>query len=242
MDITRPRTALVTGASAGLGLALARTLAADGWRLVITARGRAALATAQAQLALRTPTTMVVGDVADPAHREAVADAVAETVGEAGHLDLVVNNASDLGPSPLPHLLDLDPDRLTSLLATNAVAPLALVQAVRPWLAEAAAVVNVTSDAAHGAWAGWGGYGASKAALEQLTAVLGVEQPGWRVWAVDPGDLRTAMHQAAFPGEDISDRPLPDDVAPLIRTLLERRPPSGRMVLDDLRATAGVRA
>lgn len=226
------RTALVTGASKGLGLALADALADDGWQLVITARHRPALAAAQAQLVGRTPTRMVVGDVADPAHRRTVAAEVARL----GGLDLLVNNASDLGPSPLPALADIDPERLLALYDTNVVAPVALLQATRELLRPGAVVVNVTSDAASGPWPGWGPYGSAKAALDQVSNVLAVEHPDLHIYAVDPGDMRTDMHQAAFPGEDISDRPLPATVVPALRHLLATRPPSGHVRAAELQA------
>ena len=163
--------------------------------------------------------TAVAGDVADPRHRAALAEAVGP------RLDLLVNNASDLGPSPLPPLADLPPDELLRVLAVNTVAPLALVQAVLPALRGAGGrVVNISSDAAVEAYEGWGGYGASKAALDQLTAVLAVEHPELRVYAVDPGDMATDMHQAAFPGEDISDRPAPETVVPAPAGAGGRRP------------------
>jgi NAD(P)-dependent dehydrogenase (short-subunit alcohol dehydrogenase family) len=229
-----PSTALITGASRGLGRALATELGRRGWRLVVDARDAERLAATVAGLADPGLVTAVPGDVADPAHRAALADAVGN------RLDLLVNNASDLGPSPLPRLADLDPDRFQALLAVNTVAPLALLQAVLPALTAARGrVLDISSDAAVEAYEGWGGYGASKAALDQLTAVLAVEQPGLRVYAVDPGDMRTDMHQAAFPGEDISDRPSPEDVVPALLALVDGDLPSGRYRAVDL-APAGV--
>ncbi len=223
-------TALITGASRGLGLALATSLAERGWTLVLDARGAEALTTVAEDLAGRTRVYVTPGDVGDPAHRAALVG----TVAEVGPLDLLVNNASALGPSPLPALVDLDPDVFRHQLATNTVAPLALFQAVRPHLAADAVVVNLSSDAAVEAYPGWGGYGATKAALDHLSAVLGVEHPELRVYAVDPGDMRTSMHQAAFPDEDISDRPLPESVVPGVLALLDRRPASGRVRAADL--------
>ncbi|HEY5853473.1 MAG TPA: SDR family oxidoreductase [Aldersonia sp.] len=227
------KTALVTGASAGLGRALSRELVRRGWRVIGTARRADRLREVAGIVALP-------GDVADPAHRTEIAAAVREL----GRLDLLVNNASRLGPSPLPRLADLDPAELARIQQTNVVAPLALVQALLPWLREAGGVVlNVSSDAAVAAYEGWGGYGSSKAALDQLSAVLGVELPDMRVYAVDPGDMRTEMHQAAFPGEDISDRPEPETVVPALLTLVEGRPPSGRYLASEIRtAQVGVSA
>ena len=211
-------TAIVTGASRGLGLALCRALAERGWRLVVDAREAAALQEAAAEL----PAAVAVpGDVADPAHRAALVDA-------AGSVDLLVNNASALGPSPLPALAELEPAAFEDVLRVNAVAPLALIQLALPRMRPGACIVNVSSDAAVEPYAGWGGYGASKAALEQLTAVLAAEHPGLRVYAVDPGDMRTRMHQDAFPGEDISDRPPPEASVPGVLALIEGELPSGR--------------
>jgi NAD(P)-dependent dehydrogenase (short-subunit alcohol dehydrogenase family) len=220
-----PSTALITGASRGLGRALAAELTRRGWRVVVDARDAARLAESAAELG---PVTAVPGDVADAAHRRALAEAVGD------RLDLLVNNASDLGPSPLPRLADLDPDRFQALLAVNTVAPLALLQAVLPALTAAGGrVLDISSDAAVEAYEGWGGYGASKAALDQLTAVLAVEHPDLRVYAVDPGDMRTEMHQAAFPGEDISDRPDPETVVPALLRLIAEDFPSGRYRATD---------
>jgi NAD(P)-dependent dehydrogenase (short-subunit alcohol dehydrogenase family) len=172
----------------------------------------------------------VPGDVADPVHRAELATAVAR----AGRLDLIVNNASTLGPSPLPGLDRYPVDALEEVFRTNTLAPLALTQALLPYLAPGGTVVNVTSDAAVEAYEGWGGYGASKAALDQISAVLGAEHPEIRVYAFDPGDMRTAMHQEAYPGEDISDRPEPETVVPGLLRLLEDAPPSGRYRASDL--------
>ncbi|MGH8874318.1 MAG: SDR family NAD(P)-dependent oxidoreductase [Acidimicrobiia bacterium] len=214
------QTALITGASRGLGRALAYELSRQGWRLILDARGAEALAAAARHFP--SPVTVVPGDISDREHRAELARAV-EGV---GRLDLLINNASSLGPSPLPRLHQLDPDELERILAVNTVAPLALFQAVQEALVEASGIViNVSSDAAVEAYPGWGGYGASKAALDQLSAVLAAEHPELRVYAFDPGDMRTAMHQAAFPGEDISDRPEPETVVPAILGLLATRPP-----------------
>lgn len=217
-------TALITGASRGLGLALARALAARGWTLLIDARDAAALAAAAQELAAHTRVVAVAGDVADPAHRAALAEAAREL----GGLDAVVNNASTLGPSPRPELLELPVEAFAATLAVNVVAPLALLQAVRAQLGPGARVLNITSDAAVEPYAGWGGYGASKAALEQLGAILAAERPDWRVYSVDPGDMNTQMQQEAFPGEDISDRPPPEAGVPGLLALLGEDHPSGR--------------
>jgi NAD(P)-dependent dehydrogenase (short-subunit alcohol dehydrogenase family) len=215
-------TALVTGASRGLGLALARALAQRGWRLVIDARGAEELEAARAELAALTDVVAVAGDVADPAHRRALIDAAGPS------LDVLVNNASLLGPSPQPALADYPLDVLEQVYRVNVHAPLALVQLALPLLAAGARIVNVTSDAAAEPYEGWGGYGSSKAALEQLTAILGAEHPSLRVYAVDPGDMNTRMHQEAFPGEDISDRPPPEESVPGLLSLIDGDAPSGR--------------
>jgi len=217
------RTALVTGASQGLGRALATALNDRGWRLVVDARDADRLAATVARLPRPMLVTGVPGDVADPAHRAALAAAAGN------RLDLLVNNASALGPSPLPRLADLRADELERILRTNTVAPLALVQLLLPALRRASGrVLNISSDAAVEAYSGWGGYGASKAALDQLSAVLGVEHPELRVYAVDPGDMATAMQQAAFPGEDISDRAAPESVVPSLLVLVHGDLASGR--------------
>ncbi len=225
-DPISERTALITGASRGLGLALARGLAAHGWNLILTARDADRLRTARDELATRTHVAAIAGDVIDPAHRHALAVLAR---GHAG-LDAVINNAGALGPSPQPDLLDYPLDILRTVLETNVIAPLGVLQAVRAELKPHARVINVTSDAAVTPYAGWGGYSASKAALEQLSAVLAVEHPSIRVYCVDPGDLRTDMQQAAFPGADISDRPLPAIRVPAFIALLDGDLPSGRYV------------
>ncbi len=223
--------AVITGGSRGFGLALARALAERGWRLVLDARGTAELETAAAELAGRTEVVAVAGDVADAAHRRALVEA-AERL---GGLDLLVNNASALGPSPQPSLDRYPLDVLGRVYATNVVAPLGLVQLALPLLRSSGGrVVNLTSDAAVEAFEGWGGYGSSKAALEQLSHVLAAEEPEVRVWWVDPGDMRTRMHQEAFPAEDISDRPPPEDSVPAVLRLLDDDLPSGRYRAQDL--------
>ena len=216
--------AIITGGSRGLGRALAEDLARDGWDVVVDARHLPTL-----------PSGLhgIEGDVSDPQHRAALVDAARAL----GGLDLLVNNASVLGASPLPHLADHDVDALTEVYRVNVVAPLALTQLALPLLrASHGAVVNITSDAAVEAYEGWGGYGSSKAALEQLSNVLAVEEPEIRVWAFDPGDMRTQMHQDAFPGEDISDRPDPGTVVPALRRMLAELPPSGRVRAADVLA------
>lgn len=218
------RTALITGASRGLGLALARRLARDGWSLIIDARGAPALEDARTGMADLTTVIAIPGDVTDAEHRRALASAAREL----GGLDAVVNNASILGPSPQPRLLDYPLDVLEEVYRANAIAPLAVLQALRDELKPGARVVNVTSDAAREPYEGWGGYGSAKAALEQLSAILAAENPELRVYSVDPGDMRTQMHQQAFPDEDISDRPLPEESVPGLVELLEGGLPSGR--------------
>jgi NAD(P)-dependent dehydrogenase (short-subunit alcohol dehydrogenase family) len=228
------RTALVTGASRGLGFALANTLSHQGWRLVVDGRDAARLTAAVAQLSHSQLVTAIAGDVAQPAHRAALAAAVGE------RLDLLVNNASDLGPTPLPRLTDLDPAHLERLLAVNAIAPLALVQAALPALLGARGrIVNLSSDAAVEAYEGWGGYGASKAALDQLTAVLALEHPGLRAYAVDPGDMATDMHRAAAPDE--TGLPAPETVVPALLVLIEGSLPSGRYRAADLVPAEAIR-
>jgi NAD(P)-dependent dehydrogenase (short-subunit alcohol dehydrogenase family) len=217
--------ALITGASQGLGRALAEALSAQGWRLVIDARHADRLDAAAAVLRSSSDVVAVAGDVADPAHR---AELVAE-VDRFGRLDVLVNNASTLGASPLPPLDSIDLDVLRTTYEVNVVAPLALVQPLLPFLtASKGTIVNITSDAAVEPYEGWGGYGSSKAALEHLSAILAAEHPELRVRWVDPGDMRTEMHQDAFPGEDISDRPLPESVVPQLLALLGSDEPSGR--------------
>jgi NAD(P)-dependent dehydrogenase (short-subunit alcohol dehydrogenase family) len=227
----RDRVAIVTGASRGLGLALARELAAAGWRLVIDARGRQELERAARELAEVGDVRALAGDVSDPGHRSALVDAAGDRI------DLLVNNASILGPSPQPQLDAYPLAEMEAVLRVNVLAPLALIQLALPRMAKGA-IVNLTSDAAVEPYAGWGGYGSSKAALEQLTAILGAEHPEVRVYAVDPGDMRTRMHQEAFPGQDISDRPLPERSVPGLLCLIEQAPPSGRYRARDLAEVA----
>jgi NAD(P)-dependent dehydrogenase (short-subunit alcohol dehydrogenase family) len=221
-------TAIITGASRGLGLALARALAAGGWRLVVDARGSVELELAARELGRLGEVVALAGDVADPAHRRALIDAAGDQI------DLLVNNASVLGPSPQPALSDYPPKELERVHRINVVAPLALIQLALPRLAPDGRIINITSDAAVEPYPGWGGYGASKAALEQLTAVLAAEHPQRRIYAVDPGDMNTRLHQEAFPGEDISDRPPPEESVPGLLALITGELPSGRYKAADL--------
>lgn len=224
--------ALITGASRGLGRAAARALAARGWSLVTDARRADDLTRAMAGL---TDVAAVPGDVTDPDHRARLAAAA----GRAGRLDLLVNNASRLGPSPQPALRGYPLGELSRVYETNVFAPLALIQLLAgPLTAASGVIVNISSDAAVEHYPTWGGYGSSKAALDQLTAILAAEEPSLRCYAFDPGDMRTDMHQQAFPGEDISDRPEPDTVVPALLRLLSSRPPSGRYRASDLATPA----
>ncbi|MGZ4763586.1 MAG: SDR family NAD(P)-dependent oxidoreductase [Ilumatobacteraceae bacterium] len=228
------KAALITGGSRGLGLAFASSLVEDGWNVVIDGRDEAVLGEAARSLRAKSSggsVLAIAGDVADLQHRAMLFDAVAAL----GRLDLLVNNASVLGPSPQPTLAEYPLDVLEQVLAVNLIAPLAMVQAALPLLrAHGGTVIDITSDAAVEGYAGWGGYGSSKAALEQMSNVLATEEPTVRVYWFDPGDMRTSMHQAAFPGEDISDRPLPETVVPALRRLLRTAPPSGRFRAADL--------
>ncbi|MCW2601385.1 MAG: short-chain dehydrogenase/reductase [Frankiales bacterium] len=217
--------ALITGASRGLGLALGRALAGEGWSLVLDARHDQDLRRAAPAEAVVIP-----GDVTDPEHRQQLLEAVAAH----GRLDLLVNNASYLGPSPQPLLRQYPLAELRRVYEVDVFAPLALVQLLLPLLRHGT-IVNVSSDAGTEAYAGWGGYGSAKAALDQLTAVLALEQPQLRVLAFDPGDMRTQMQREAFPGEDISDRPLPETVVPAMLALLDLS--SGRYRASELLPT-----
>jgi NAD(P)-dependent dehydrogenase (short-subunit alcohol dehydrogenase family) len=226
------KTALVTGASRGLGRALARQLAHSGWHLILDARGQEALQKAEQELASLTQVIAIHGDVTDAEHLKQLAQAAEQ----AGGLNLAINNASILGPSPQPSLLEYPLAVLEQVYRTNVIAPLALLQSLQPYLKSDFRVLNITSDAGVEAYEGWGGYGSSKAALEQLSNILAAENPNWRVYWVDPGDMRTQMHQEAFPGEDISDRPLPEEVIPGFLPLLEGSLPSGRYAARKLLA------
>jgi NAD(P)-dependent dehydrogenase (short-subunit alcohol dehydrogenase family) len=224
MTIHTTQTALITGASRGLGLALARQLAQHHWTLILDARGTQALEAVREELASLTQVIAIPGDVNDENHRRALAEAASRV----GGLDVLVNNASLLGPSPQPNLLDYPLDILEHVYRTNVIAPLALIQQVQRVLKPDARILNITSDAGVEAYPGWGGYGSSKAALEQLSAILAAENSALHVYWIDPGDMRTQMHQEAFPGEDISDRPLPEESVPGLLELLTGEHPSGR--------------
>jgi len=231
------RTAIITGASRGLGLALARALAEENWALIIDARTAEALEGVREELSRRTRVVAIPGDVTGPKHRAAISVAARE----AGGVDALVNNASILGPSPQPDLLDYPLDALEEVYSANVISPLALIQAVRAELKQGARIINVTSDAAVEPYEGWGGYGSSKAALEQLSNILAAENPELRVYRVDPGDMRTQMHQEAFPDEDISDRPLPEESVPGFLELLTGDLPSGRYEARTLAASTATR-
>jgi NAD(P)-dependent dehydrogenase (short-subunit alcohol dehydrogenase family) len=228
-----PPVAVVTGGSFGLGRAIASALAGRGWSVVIDGR-RSDDLVAVAKAIGTDQMTAVIGDVADATHREALV-AAAQSLGP---VTLLINNASQLGPSPQPNLRDYPLDVLAEVYAVNVLAPVALSQHLLRALAEnRGAVINVSSDAAVEPYPGWGGYGGSKAALDQISAVLGVEETAVAVYAFDPGDMRTEMHQRAFPGEDISDRPEPETVVPAVMRLIDERPPSGRYRASDLTTT-----
>jgi len=222
--------AIITGSSRGLGLALARALAERQWALVIDARGGRELERAARELGRITEVVALAGDVADDWHRAALVDAAGEQV------DLLVNNASLLGPSPQPPLGRYPLDVLQRVYQVNVLAPVALTQLVLPRMPDGGTIINLSSDAAATPYAGWGGYGSSKAALDQLSAILAEEHPTLRIYSVDPGDMRTQMHQDAFPGEDISDRPPPEESIPGLLTLIERDLPSGRYRARELPA------
>lgn len=235
------KNALITGASRGLGRALARKLAEQAWGLVIDARNRKALDETRDELTGKSngsgvPNIIAIaGSVTSESHRKKLAAAAREL----GGLDAVINNASTLGPSPQPSLLDYPLEEFQRVYETNVFAPLALIQALRPVLKPDACIINVTSDAGVEPYGGWGGYGSSKAALEHLSAILAEENPGWRVYWVDPGDMRTQMQQEAFPDEDISDRPLPEESVPGLLALLDGSQPSGRYKARELETEAG---
>ncbi len=220
--------AIITGSSRGLGLALARALAERQWALVLDARGAADLERVARELGAITEVLALPGDVADDWHRGALVEAAGEKV------DLLVNNASLLGPSPQPPLGGYPLDILERVYRVNVLAPLALAQLALPRMADGGVIVNVSSDAAVEPYAGWGGYGSSKAALDQLSAVMAEEHPALRIYSVDPGDMRTRMHQDAFPGEDISDIPAPETSVPGLLSLIEGELPSGRYLAREL--------
>jgi NAD(P)-dependent dehydrogenase (short-subunit alcohol dehydrogenase family) len=219
------RNAIITGGSRGLGYAFAEQLAEAGWTVIIDGRTAASVRAAAERLGV----IGIPGDITDAAHRNELLAALPD-----GRLDLLVNNAGILGPSPLPHVAEFDVEALQAIFDVNVIAPLQLTQAALPLLrASGGIVADITSDAAVEGYPGWGGYGAGKAATEQLRNVLAAEEPDLTVWRIDPGDVRTEMHQLAFPGEDISDRPLPSAVAPGLISLLFERPGSGRYRLTD---------
>jgi NAD(P)-dependent dehydrogenase (short-subunit alcohol dehydrogenase family) len=221
--------AIITGASRGLGLALARALAQNEYSLVIDARRGADLEKVATELSQATEVAALPGDVADPAHRSALIAAAGERI------DVLVNNASVLGPSPQPALADYPLEAIERVYRVNVFAPLALIQLALPRLPDGGRILNITSDAAVEPYDGWGGYGSSKAALEQLTAILAAEHPSLKVYTVDPGDMRTRLHQDAFPGEDISDRPPPEESVPGLLELIMNDLPSGRYRAPELR-------
>jgi len=223
-------TAIVTGASRGLGFALTRALLRDGRRVVVDARSAIELDAAARELSEAGDLVAVRGNVTDAEHRHALVEAAG------ARIDVLVNNASVLGPSPQPALADYPLHALEQVYRVNVLAPLALAQLALPRMPAGARILNVTSDAAVEPYPGWGGYGSSKAALEQLTAILAAEQPQLRVYAVDPGDMRTRLQQAAFPGEDISDRPPPEESVPGLLALIGGELPSGRYRAAELGA------
>jgi NAD(P)-dependent dehydrogenase (short-subunit alcohol dehydrogenase family) len=225
--------ALITGASFGLGRAVAFELARRGWALTIDARHAEPLASTAQALSELTSVRAISGDVGDPEHREQLVAATAAV----GQLNLVINNASDLGGSPLPKLRDLEPAAYELVLHTNVVAPQQLIRAALPYLEPQAVIINVSSDAGVDHYETWGGYGSSKAALDHQTLTWAAEEPDFTWYSFDPGDMRTAMHQAAFPGEDISDRPEPETVAPIVVALISSGLPSGRYRAADLSVT-----
>lgn len=230
------KTALITGASKGLGLSLAEALAHNGWRLLINARNANELQKAKKRLASLTEVVAIAGDMQDEIHLSDLADTLKQ---QHWTLDLVVNNASALGISPMPPLLEHPVENLHQVFHTNMIAPISLLQKVKPFLNTRAAIINVSSDAGAEAYETWGAYGGSKAGLDHMTAILGKENPDYRFYAFDPGDMRTDMHQAAFPGEDISDRPLPaEEAVPAMIQLIEGAFPNGRYMTNLLKQPA----
>ncbi len=227
------KVAVITGASQGLGFALAGELDRHGWTLVLDARDAARLAESVEGLAHAHP---IAGDVTDAGHRAALATRAAEL----GGASLLVNNASTLGASPQPTIAELTPEVLEDVVRTNLQAPVELVRVLLPQLrATGGTILNISSDASVEGYPGWGAYGSSKAALDHVSRVLSAEEPDLRVYAVDPGDMRTRMHQDAFPGEDISDRPPPEDVVPHLVALLASDLTSGRYRAAEIPVPAG---
>jgi NAD(P)-dependent dehydrogenase (short-subunit alcohol dehydrogenase family) len=224
------KNALITGASRGLGLALARQLAQKNWEVIIDARGIKSLEQARLELSAFTKVIAIPGDITTESHREKLAEAASQL----GGIDALVNNASYLGPSPQPVLIDYPLDVLENVYLTNVITPLAMIQALRPALRPGACILNVTSDAGVESYEGWGGYGSSKAALEHLSSILAKENPELRIYWVDPGDMRTQMLQEAFPDEDISDRRLPEESVPGLMALIEGQMTSGRYRAQEL--------
>ncbi len=230
------KTALITGASKGLGYALAESLAKQGWALLINARDTTALLAAKKRLAEFTDVIAIAGDVRDEIHLLELAEVLEK---QQWNLDLVVNNASALGTTPLKQLLDHSVENLHTVFHTNMIAPVSLLQKVRPFLNNGAKIINISSDAASEAYETWGAYGGSKAGLDHMTTILGKENPEYYFYAFDPGDMRTEMHQRAFPGEDISDRPLPtEEAVPAMLELIEDTLPSGRYTINSLEKRA----
>lgn len=230
------KTALITGASKGLGYALAEILAKEGWALLINARETTELLTAKKRLEEFTDVIAIAGDVRDEIHLLELAEVLEK---KQWNLDVVVNNASALGTLPLKQLLDHPVENLHTVFHTNMIAPISLLQKVRPYLNEGARIINISSDAGKEAYETWGAYGGSKAGLDHMTAILGKENPEYYFYAFDPGDMRTDMHQAAFPGEDISDRPFPREQAvPAMLELIEDNLPGGRYTINSLKKLA----
>jgi len=231
--MTSKKTALITGASRGLGFSLAESLAKKGWNLLINARNANQLFKAKNKLAALTEVIAIAGDVRDEIHLLQFAEALEKNQWS---IDLLVNNASELGVSPMPRLLDHPIDNLHIVLHTNMIAPISLLQKVRPYFNANAKIINVSSDAGAEAYETWGAYGGSKAGLDHMTAILGKENPEYNFYSFDPGDMRTEMHQAAFPGMDITDRPLPAEHAvPAMIQLIEGVFPNGRYTSHSLK-------
>ena len=231
--MTKKRTALITGASKGLGYSIAENLAHKGWNLLINARNAKQLLEAKNHLEQFTKVLAISGDVRDEIHLLQLAEALHTNQ---WRLDLVVNNASALGVSPMPHLLDHPVDDLHKIFHTNMIAPVSLLQKIRSYLKPHATIINVSSDAGAEAYESWGAYGGSKAGLDHMTAILAKENPEYKFYSFDPGDMRTEMHQAAFPGQDISDRPLPNELAvPAFIELIKNELPSGRYTTSILK-------